>query len=240
MQLQTIGTYETKTHLADLLRRVQDGQGFTITQRGTPVADLLPAGCSARRTGVAAAMRMKALMGEGVPASKSVALKASDFKALIESGRDWPEVGRPVRFVLDNSVVMRWLLKDGSQERLAYAGHVLDLLGAPNGEALVTGIWALEVANVVVKAQAKGLVSEARATAFIGLLQEMAIEIDTHTAARALGDTLQLARRFTLSAYYAAYLELALREGLPLATLDADLRKAVLTTGGIQGICCDI
>ena len=137
-----------------------------------------------------------------------------------------------MRFVLDNSVVMRWLLKDGSNERLAYADKVLDLLSVPGGDAVVPGIWTLEVANVVLKAQAKGLVSEARAAAFVGVLQEMAIATDTHTADRALGDTLQLARRFKLSSYDAAYLELALREGLPLATLDADLRQAMLETGG--------
>jgi predicted nucleic acid-binding protein len=134
--------------------------------------------------------------------------------------------------VLDNSVVMRWLLQDGSQERLAYASKVLDLLAHETGEALAPGVWPLEVANVVVKAQARGLVSEARATAFIGLLQEMAITTDIHTADRALGDTLQLARRFKLSSYDASYLELALREGLPLATLDADLRSAMVQTGG--------
>ena len=49
--------------------------------------------------------------------------------------------------------------------------------------------------------------------------------------ARALGDTLNLARRYRLSAYDAAYLELALRLGLPLATLDADLVKAATTAG---------
>ena len=137
-----------------------------------------------------------------------------------------------MRFVLDNSVAMRWLLEDGSPVRLAYAGKVLELLTHEAGEALVPGIWPLEVANVVVKAQARGLVSEARASAFIGLLQEMGITTDAHTADRALGDTLQLARRFKLSSYDASYLELALREGLPLATLDADLRNAMLQTGG--------
>lgn len=138
-----------------------------------------------------------------------------------------------MRFVLDNSVVMRWLLKDGSDERLAYAAHVLELLAQDTGEAVVPGIWSLEVANVLVKAQAKGLVSEARATAFVGLLGEMAITADPSTASRALGDTLQLARRFKLSSYDAAYLELALREGLPLATLDADLRQAMVQVGGM-------
>jgi predicted nucleic acid-binding protein len=137
-----------------------------------------------------------------------------------------------MRFVLDNSVVMRWLLNDGSEERLAYASKVLDLLTQETSEALVPGVWSLEVANVLVKAQAKGLVSEARASAFVGLLAEMNITVDASTAARALGDTLQLARRFKLSSYDAAYMELALREGLQLATLDVDLQNAMTQVGG--------
>jgi predicted nucleic acid-binding protein len=137
-----------------------------------------------------------------------------------------------MRFVLDNSVAMRWLLHDASDERLAYANKILALMEQQNGEAVVPGIWSLEAANVIVKAQAKGLVTEARASAFVGLLEEMLITVDSSTAARALGDTLQLARRFKLSAYDAAYLELALREGLALATLDAALRDAMLQTGG--------
>lgn len=137
-----------------------------------------------------------------------------------------------MRFVLDNSVVMRWLLRDGGEERLAYASKVLEMLALQEGEAVVPGIWALEAANVIVKAQAKALVTEARATAFFGLLYDMRLRVDLRTAERALGETLQLARRFKLSSYDAAYLELALREGLPLATLDADLREAMLQTGG--------
>jgi predicted nucleic acid-binding protein len=66
------------------------------------------------------------------------------------------------------------------------------------------------------------------------LLQEMCITPDTSQGAPlscALGDTLQLARRFKLSSNDASYLELAMREGLPLATLDGDLRSAMLQTG---------
>ena len=111
------------------------------------------------------------------------------------------------------------------------AQRVLELLEQQDGEAIVPGIWALEAANVIVKAQAKALVTEARAAAFIGLLRDMRITTDPSTADRALGDTLQLARRFKLSSYDASYLELALREGLPLATLDADLREAMRQTG---------
>jgi predicted nucleic acid-binding protein len=136
-----------------------------------------------------------------------------------------------MRFVLDNSVVMRWLLQEGSGDRLTYAAKVLDILTQEGSEALVPGIWALEVANVMLKAQAKSLVSEARGAAFVGLLQDMAIIADPHTADHALSDTLQLARRFKLSSYDASYLELAMREGLALATLDDDLRRAMLQTG---------
>lgn len=136
-----------------------------------------------------------------------------------------------MRFVLDNSVAMRWLLQDGSDERLAYAQKVLGLLAQEDGAAFVPGIWSLEAANVMVKAQAKLLVTEARCAAFAALLQDMAITTDPLTATHALGDTLQLARRFKLSSYDASYLELAMREGLPLATLDGDLRSAMQQTG---------
>ncbi len=136
-----------------------------------------------------------------------------------------------MRFVLDNSVAMRWLLQDGSDERLAYAEKVLARLTQENSEARVPNIWALEAANVMLKANAKTGVTEARCAAFAGLLQDMAITTDLLTATYALGDTLQLARRFRLSSYDASYLELALREGLPLATLDGDLRSAMLQTG---------
>lgn len=58
------------------------------------------------------------------------------------------------------------------------------------------------------------------------MLEEVDIEVDEATFSRALSDTLQLARRYRLSAYDASYLELALHEGIPLATLDEDLQKA--------------
>ncbi len=84
---------------------------------------------------------------------------------------------------------------------------------------------------MVARAEAQGLLAEARSTGLPWLLQDMAIATDDATARHALNDTLQLARRFGLSTYHAAYLELALRAGLPLATLDADLRNALEKTG---------
>ncbi len=132
-------------------------------------------------------------------------------------------------FVLDNSVAMCWLLADGNPADVAYAEAVLDALREQ--QALVPSLWALEASNVIARAEAKGLLTEARSQAFVVLLQRLNIVTDPATAAHALGDTLHLARRYKLSAYDAAYLELALRTGLPLATLDADLEKAAQAAG---------
>jgi len=134
-----------------------------------------------------------------------------------------------VSFVLDASVTMRWFFGDGKPQELAYAGNVLDAM--KQGSALVPATWGLEVANVISRAEAKGLVTEARSGMFLDMLEGVDIEVDAATFARALSDTLQLARRYGLSAYDASYLELALRLGMPLATLDEDLRKAAKKAG---------
>jgi len=134
-----------------------------------------------------------------------------------------------VSFVLDNSVAMCWLLNDGRPGDVSYALKVLASL--KHDQAIVPGLWALEVANVVAKAESKGLANEARTQAFVATLGHLNIVVDKATAAQALGETLNLARRYKLSSYDAVYLELALRDGLPLATLDADLAKAARKAG---------
>ena len=132
-------------------------------------------------------------------------------------------------FVLDNSVTMRWFFGDGKPQELAYAGKVLDAMKQDN--ALVPVTWGLEVANVIARAEAKGLVTQARSGVFLEMLESVDIDVDSATFTHALSDTLQLARRYKLSSYDASYLELALRQGLSLATLDEDLLKAAKKTG---------
>jgi len=132
-------------------------------------------------------------------------------------------------FVLDNSVTMRWFFGDGKPQELAYAGKVLDAMKQDN--ALVPATWGLEVANVIARAEYKGIVTEARSGAFLEMLEGVDIDVDSATFSQALSDTLQLARRYKLSSYDASYLELALRLGLPLATLDEDLQKAAKKAG---------
>lgn len=134
-----------------------------------------------------------------------------------------------MNFVLDNSVTMRWFFGDGKPQELVYAGKVLDAM--QDVKALVPMTWRLEAANVIAKAEEKALVTEARSGAFLEMLEGVDIEVDAATFAHALSDTLQLARRYKLSAYNASYLELALRLGMPLATLDEDLQKAARKAG---------
>jgi predicted nucleic acid-binding protein len=133
-----------------------------------------------------------------------------------------------VTFVLDASVTMTWLLKDSRES--AYPFSVLQSLGE-TGTAIVPHTWGLEVANVIARCEAKGQVTEAQSESFIALIDELPIEVDPDTSAHVLSDTLQLARRYRLSSYDASYLELALREGAPLATLDDDLGRAATKAG---------
>ena len=134
-----------------------------------------------------------------------------------------------MRFVLDASVALLWLVPGTHPAGVDYAEATLVAL--KDAQAVVPSLWALEVANVVAKLEAKTIVTEADSKRYIALLGQLHIVTDPATATHALGDTLHLARRYRLSAYDAAYLELALRTGLPLATLDAGLAKAAATAG---------
>ena len=136
-----------------------------------------------------------------------------------------------MNFVLDASVTMCWILLDGKTAERAYAMEVLNLMKQPETSAVVPVTWGLEVANVIGKAEMKGLLREAQSEAFLEMLDGIDIHEDAATFSRSLSDTLQIARRYRLSSYDASYLELAMRAGLPLATLDRDLRTAASKAG---------
>lgn len=135
-----------------------------------------------------------------------------------------------MKLVLDASVALSWLLEDAGAGQ-AYAGAVFGILGSPSAEAHVPTTWGLEIANVIAKAESRGMLSTARSQAFLATLTATPILCDTETDAHTLQETLQLARRYRLSSYDASYLELALRTALPLATLDAELRRAAEIAG---------
>ena len=127
-------------------------------------------------------------------------------------------------FVLDNSVAMRWLLASNKTTDQRYAESVLKSLA--NAEAIVPNLWHLEAANVLLGATKRHEIEVAEAERFTVQLENRPISVDTLTAHQVFGHTISLAKAYRLSSYDAAYLELALREGLPLATLDKDLLRA--------------
>lgn len=100
-----------------------------------------------------------------------------------------------------------------------------------DAEAHVPVTWGLELANVIAKSESRSELPLARSQAFLASIEAAPILCDAATDAKALHETLELARRYRLSSYDASYLELTMRLGLPLATLDADLRRAATTAG---------
>ncbi len=130
------------------------------------------------------------------------------------------------RFVLDCSVAMAWCFAD---EPDAVADAVLDRLS--EDVALAPSIWPLEVANVLLVAERRGRINAAAAARFLDLLAALPITIDETTRERAWGPIAGLGREHGLSSYDAAYLELAMREGVPLASRDAKLRSAAEASG---------
>ena len=134
-------------------------------------------------------------------------------------------------FVLDASVTMRWLTKDGSATDLVYANYILDQFLDPNMRIHVPSHWPLEITNVMLRSERLGIIDKTASENFLSTLQLAPVLIDLATAENAFKDTLTLARNHRLTPYDAAYLELALRLSAPLATLDKDLRRAAERAG---------
>jgi predicted nucleic acid-binding protein len=98
----------------------------------------------------------------------------------------------------------------------------------PNAEAFVLEIWSLEIVNNLLVAERRNRMTVEQTQASINWLQSLLITIDSLTSVQAFGRTLTLAREQKLASYDAAYLELALRLDLPLATNDKQLIDAAL------------
>lgn len=129
-------------------------------------------------------------------------------------------------FVLDASVAAQWCFAD---ERTAQGDELLDSLR--NDSAVVPGLWHLEVLNLVLMGERRRRIDAERIEQQLATIGALPIVVDPETSARAWVDTLGIARTYRLTSYDAAYLELALRLGLPLATRDEDLMRAAGEAG---------
>jgi len=129
-------------------------------------------------------------------------------------------------FVLDTSVTMAWLFEDESTKQ---SETLLDRLS--DEAALVPYLWMYEVANVLVIAERRQRITEAQARRFTSLLRNLPIEIAEDSTYELWDGAMNLARIYGLSAYDSAYLDLAMKQGLPLATQDKALKKAASQAG---------
>ncbi|MGI9289444.1 MAG: type II toxin-antitoxin system VapC family toxin [Pseudomonadales bacterium] len=125
---------------------------------------------------------------------------------------------------MDNSIAMRWLLASEKKSDQTYAEAVLKSL--VDVYATVSNLWHLEATNVLIAAEKRGALATGDVERFIAQLESLPIQVDPMTAHQAFSRTLSLSKAYKLSSYDAAYLELAIREGLPIATLEKDLLKA--------------
>jgi predicted nucleic acid-binding protein len=123
--------------------------------------------------------------------------------------------------VLDSSVTLAWAYSDETTKPVM---RIFDLLS--QGGAWVPGLWRLEVANVLEMSVRRKRHDRNFRDATLADLAQLPIQVDLQTDQQAWSATLRLAERHQLILYDAAYLELALRRNLPLATLDDDLRRA--------------
>jgi predicted nucleic acid-binding protein len=123
--------------------------------------------------------------------------------------------------VIDASVTLAWCLGD---EKSEYADGVLQRLSLDS--AMVPSVWPIEVANGLIVAERRGRLTASEIPRVDQLLSVLSIRVAEAALSYALGPILTVARTHNLTAYDACYLELAMREGLPLASLDDRLRAA--------------
>jgi predicted nucleic acid-binding protein len=127
-----------------------------------------------------------------------------------------------VSFVLDNSVALTWCFE---HERTPARAALLILIGESG--ALAPGLWPLEALNGLLVAERRGRLDAPWRHRLTGFLGALSIKLDDETASQAWTTIVRLAERLALSAYDAAYLELAQRHRLPAASLDQDLWATV-------------
>jgi predicted nucleic acid-binding protein len=128
--------------------------------------------------------------------------------------------------VLDSSCTLAWVYSDETTEAV---NHVFTQV-AEQG-AWVPGLWKLEVANILEMGVRRGRHDAAFRDATLADLALLPVSVDPETDTQAWGATNRVAQQYRLTLYDAAYLELAQRRGLPLATLDGELRRAAVAEG---------
>jgi predicted nucleic acid-binding protein len=125
-------------------------------------------------------------------------------------------------FVLDASIAISWCFEE---TQTLYATAVLSLI-SQGAEVHVPAIWPLEVTNALIKAFRRRHITREELFEYAQRLGELRITVDNEAPDRSFTDVITLAERYQLTTYDAAYLELAKRRSIPIATADGNILQA--------------
>jgi predicted nucleic acid-binding protein len=126
-------------------------------------------------------------------------------------------------FVLDASVAVSWCFPGDPAENTAYSRRILSMLTTE--EAVVPEIWAFEIANVLfVACNKRKRITEQQINEYLHRLKKLPIRLERNELWVNV-DLQARARKWDLPAYDAAYLDLAMRRNIPIATTDDDLKR---------------
>ena len=127
-----------------------------------------------------------------------------------------------MNFTVDSSFALAWVFED---EATAQCDKVFERFGA-GATAIVPSPWRWEIGNALLIAERRKRITAAEIREHFNFLLTLPIDINGHSVEQAWSETHRLAQQHKLTSYDAAYLELTIRRGLPLASRDADLRAA--------------
>jgi predicted nucleic acid-binding protein len=131
-----------------------------------------------------------------------------------------------IDFVLDASIALTWCFGDEQTENTKQLLQSLE-----TRKAFVPALWTLEVGNILISAERRKRITFSAINQFLGLLAQLNIKIDTETADKGFHEILSYAYAEKITTYDAAYLELAMRMGLPLASKDRQLCEVATRLG---------
>lgn len=127
-------------------------------------------------------------------------------------------------FVVDNSVVVGWMLP---AQATAYTRRILERVRRE--QIIVPSLWPIELANVMIVRKRRGAMTAAQIHGALRRIQQLKVAVDSEPIAPE--SLFAIGERHGLTAYDAAYLELAQRRGIPLATADNGLQRAARAAG---------
>ena len=214
--MREVGAFEAKNRLGHLLDLVEQGEVVVITRHGKQVARLVPA----------RPIRSREQAREAIATNPRPRRAAQAWPLRLVRLEILPGRGSSVSLVLDSSATLAWIYSDETTEPIRRVFQAV----ADDG-AVVPALWRLEIANSLTVAVRRGRIDANFRRAALTDLAFLDITTDDHTDVHAWGETLNVADRFQLTVYDAAYLELAQRRTLPLATLDSELGTAAKALG---------